>query len=121
MATGIDMPYRIVNGRTALSTGARQLAKIIMIAAGPARSTNPWNNAGSDVDLFELDDGPARAKIRRGLNRHFARLEYAGRARLESVSFSSSEGVLSIEIRYTDMVRRQSDSTVVNLPTNGAQ
>lgn len=104
---GLAMPHKIINGKLQLEDGAQQLAKVIMIAVGPRNNTNPWNEAGIDAAPFRLNDVATRALIRNGIERHFTRLERAGRAVLESMEFVQEEAVLSVELRYKDLVRNK--------------
>jgi hypothetical protein len=120
--SGIRMPTQTQNGRLLLSsTEQEQLKKIIMIAAGPRESTNPWCRAGTDIKPFSLDGPRVRADIRRGLQVHFDRLERAKRARLANIRFSSGGiGVLNVEITYDDLIANSREVLTITATTGGA-
>jgi len=102
---GLALPHKIINGRLQLEDGEDQLLKVIMIAAGARENQNPWNKAGIETDPFLLNDPTTRAKINRGLEEHFSRLERAGRASKKSIRFRQEESTLWVDVVYLDLVR----------------
>lgn len=105
MPTGLSMPHDTSNGRLVLTDGEVQLAKIIMIAAGPRPNENPWNRAGVNIRVFGANDSATRASIRLGIGDHFKLLESMKRARLVSVTFSEQDdgGTLAVTVVYRDL------------------
>lgn len=110
---GLAMPHKIINGKLQLEVGAKQLAKVIMIAVGPRNSTNPWNVAGIQAAPFGLNNTATKTRIRSDIERHFSRLERTGRARLETMEFVQEEELLSVSIRYRDLVRGKTETATI--------
>ena len=114
------MPHKINNGALQLATRGAQLKKVIMIAAGSRENSNPWNQAGTVLPLFDTDSPRVRGLIRRGLSAHFERLSREGRAELVRVGFEAvDEGTLDIQIEYRDLVKRTVVATTVTISVGG--
>jgi len=106
MAKGLAIPVRAVNGRAALTDGADQMRKIIMLALGEGESTNPFNGSdvGMDAKLFRLDLPAMRSLTRRAVDAHFRRFQANDRAQLIAADFLKSEGgELNLFVRYSDL------------------
>lgn len=110
---GLAMPHKIINGKLQLEEGSSQLSKVIMIAVGPRNCSNPWNQAGIEAAPFGLNDMKTKMRIRKDIERQFARFERTGRARLESLEFVQEEELLSVSIRYRDLARGKTETATV--------
>jgi hypothetical protein len=117
MPTGLAKPSKIVHGKLTLSSGAVQLGKIIMIAAGPQENTNPWNTAGSRARPFVLNDRYTQLEYRQDIERHFRRLERESRARLIDLTFRQEDDVLYVDLEYLDIVRQKKVVSTVTVDT----
>lgn len=102
--TGLSLPVRPFRGRAMVDSGDRQMAKVIVLALSDGDSSNPYNDAGVDLDVFSLRTEAQGAILRREIRRHFSRWEADLRARLIEVRVEDGDpGELRAVVRYVDL------------------
>ena len=104
---GLALPVGATpTGRAKVSGGDVQMAKLVALSMADGESTNPFNtDVGLAVRVFDVDSVGSRSLVRRGIERHFARWQADGRARLEAVQVqpATDGGDLHVLVRYTDL------------------
>jgi hypothetical protein len=117
MAKGMAIPVApTTQGRTLALDGPEQLKKIIDLNLSDLENENPFQqfkgatkgDAGIDPEvIFSINAAALRARIARGIKDFFARLEAAGRAKLESgypqMTTDSDAMTLTAKIIYIDL------------------
>lgn len=107
MDKGIAVPLRVTTrGGLATCTGAEENGKVILLAMLDGDNTNPWNrDVGLDPALFGLDTPGQRALLKRGIEKHFKRLQAANRVQLVGLDYLPGEQPQEVQVRasYVDL------------------
>lgn len=124
MAQGISVPLKTKNGRLQLLSGDDYIDMLVRIALGDNQSDNPFQDIGLGAEqwIFGINDGMAEGEIKRAVVAVFESLERDQLAKIQErdISFDrSEEGVLKMDLTYTNIETQERVELEVPIPPEG--
>lgn len=124
MAQGISVPLKTKNGRLQLVSGDAYIDMLVRIALGDNQSDNPFQDIGLGAErwIFGINDGMAEGEIKTAVLSVFESLERDQLAKIKQsdIKFDrSEEGVLKMDLAYTNIETQERVELEVPIPSAG--